>query len=389
MSHIDAGSMTRHVMFVISGLERGGAEAQLVGIAAALSDRGWNVTVLSFLPFSPDSWSAELRDTDVKLLTLNASSGLPKYVSIVKAVRVIGRLKPDVLVGFMFHGIMTARITSQLTGVSANVSSIRSERDGSLRERIMRATDRLTDAVTVQSRHIASELARARIASTSHLHVIPNSVDVERFDAGGCRDSARKALGVTQDRFLWLAVGRLDESKDYPNLLNAFAALSRQHPYARLMIAGDGTLRGELHAMIQRLGMEHRVSLLGLRLDVPALYAASDALVLSSAWEGMPNVVLEAMASATPVVSTSVGAVPEVIDDGKSGLIVPPHDHHALADAMARMMELPEEIRKEFGRAGYDRVRAEFSLESVISKWEDLFDRLLGARSQDTGAKSS
>ena len=121
--------MTRHVMFVTSGLERGGAENQLVGIAAALSARGWNVTVLSFLPFSANSWATELEDTGVSLLTLNASSGLRKYCSLVDAVRNIRRLKPDILVGLMFHGIMTARIAGRLTGVPAIVSSIHSERD--------------------------------------------------------------------------------------------------------------------------------------------------------------------------------------------------------------------------------------------------------------------
>ena len=374
--------MTRHVMFVTSGLERGGAENQLVGTAAALSDRGWNVTVLSFLPSSTSSWSSELENTGVSLLTLNALSGLRKYYSFVDAVRHIRRLKPDILVGFMFHGIMTARIAGRLTGVSANVSSIHSERDGTLRERIMGATDRLTDAVTVMSRHLASELVRRQVISNFHVHVIPNFVDVARFNRGACRDQVREEMGVTEDQFLWLAAGRLAEPKDYPNLLNAFSALSRRHPDARLLIAGDGLLRSYLDSMIQRLGMEDLVRLLGLRLDMPNLYAASDALVLSSAWEGMPVVILEAMASSTPVVATSVGAVPEVVSDGVSGLIVPPHDHEALANAMGKMMDLPEKTRQMLGRAGYDRVLSDFSREFVIDKWEDLFERLLGECSQ-------
>lgn len=372
--------MTRHVMFVTSGLERGGAEAQLVAIAAALSAKGWIVTVLSFLPFSSTSWISDFQGTDVRLLTLNASTGIGKYVSFINAVRVIGRLKPDILVGFMFHGIMTARIVGRLSGVPANISSIRNERDGSFREFAMKVTDGLTDAVTVLSRHLASELTGRRVASMSHIHVIPNSVDVERFSASGSRNRTREEMGVACDQFLWLAVGRLDKAKDYPNLLNAFSDLSQLHPDARLLIAGDGPLKSDLDSTIQRLGMDDRVRLLGLRLDMPALYKASDALVLSSAWEGMPNVVLEAMASATPVVATAVGAVPEIVADGESGLIVPPGDHKALSEAMERMMELPEQTRQEFGQAGYDRLLSEFSRESVIDKWEELFDHLLNDR---------
>ena len=370
-------------MFLISGLERGGAENQLVATAALLSARGWEVTVLSFLPFSSMSWSSELESTGVRLLTLNASQGMLKYTGLLGAVRVIRRFRPDVLVGFMFHGIMTARIAGRLTGVPAIVSSVRNERDGTLRDRIMRATDGLTDAVTAQSRHLASELVDRRVAARSHVHVIPNSVDVYRYGAEVSRDQIREEMGVTEDQFLWLAVGRLDHAKDYPNLLNAFSDVSGLHPNARLIVAGDGPLKGELHSMIQRLQIDDCVRLLGLRLDMPALYAASDALVLSSAWEGMPNVVLEAMASKRPVAATSVGAVPEVVSDGVSGLVVPPHDHEALGNAMGKMMDLPEKTRQTLGRAGYDRVLSEFSRESVIDKWEDLFERLLGGCSQD------
>jgi len=114
---------------------------------------------------------------------------------------------------------------------------------------------------------------------------------------------------------------------------------------------------------------------------MPALYAASDALVLSSAWEGMPNVVLEAMAAARPVVATSVGAVPEVVDDGMAGLLVPPRDSEQLAKAMERMMDFPEETRQALGQAGHERVRTEFSRDAVIDKWEDLFNQLLADKS--------
>lgn len=378
---METSTTTRHVMFIISGLERGGAEYQLVATAAGLSERGWNVTVLSFLPFSPTSWISELENTDVRLLTLNASSAMLKYMGLLGAVRAVRRLKPDVLVGFMFHGIMTARIAGRLTSVPAIVSSVRNERDGPLRERVMRATNGLTGAVTVLSQHLATEIVQRRIAAGSHVHVIPNSVEVARFAMRLYGDRTRELLRVAHDQFLWLAAGRLDKQKDYPNLLNAFSALSKSHPNTRLLIAGDGPLRSELESLIQQLAIEERVTLLGLRQDMPALYAASDALVLSSAWEGMPNVALEAMASMKPVVATSVGAVPEVIADGVSGLIVPPHDHEALAAAMERMMNFPEETRQALGHAGYERVRTEFSRDAVIDKWERLFNKLLAARS--------
>ena len=299
---------------------------------------------------------------------------------------VIKRVRPDILVGFMFHGIMTARIVGRLTGVPAIVSSIRSERDGPFREKAIRATDRFTDAVTIMSNHLASQLADRRIASRSHTFVIPNAVEVERFDTDICRSRTRKHLGVTDNRFLWLAAGRLTPAKDYPNLIRAFSALAQRRRDTQLVIAGEGPLRDDLSRQINDLGLSDRARLLGLRDDMPDLYRASDALVLSSAWEGMPNVVLEAMASATPVVATAVGAVPELVTDGESGFVVPPRDHIALADAMERMMDIPQDARQAFGEAGYDRVRSEFSLDRVIDKWEDLFNRLLESKARGQGA---
>ena len=200
----------------------------------------------------------------------------------------------------MFHGIMTARIVGRLMGVPAIVSSIRNERDTPFREKAIRVTDRFTDAVTIMSSHLASRLADRRVAAPFHTFVIPNTVDIERFDKGICRSRTRKHLGITDSQFLWLAAGRLTPAKDYPNLIRSFSTLAQRRADTQLVIAGEGPLRDDLARQINDLGLSDRVRLLGLRDDMPDLYRASDALVLSSAWEGMPNVLLEAMASATP-----------------------------------------------------------------------------------------
>ena len=377
--------MTRHVTFVISGLERGGAERQLVGIANVLAAREWNVTVVSYLPFSKTSLRWELNDSDVRVISLNSSAGIGRYAGLVGAAGVIRRIRPDILVGFMFHGIMTARIVGRLTRVPVIVSSVRNERDGLARERMMAATDRLSDAVTIMSDHLASELAETGVSRRSHTFVIPNAVDIGRFDTGVCRGRTRAELRVNEDRFLWLAAGRLSPAKDYPNLIRAVSELAQRRGDTEVVIAGEGSLRDDLTRQIHDLGLSDRVRLLGLRDDMPDLYRASDALVLSSAWEGMPNVVLEAMASRRPIVATSVGAVAELVTDGESGFVVPPGDHTALADAMERMMALPDETRLAFGEAGCNRVRSEFSPDRVIDKWEELLNRLLDSK---TGPRS-
>ena len=370
-----------HVMFVTSGLERGGAERQLVIVANGLAARGWKVTVLSYLPFSDESLRAEVDERRVCLLSLNARGGVGRLAGLARAVAVVRRARPDVLVGFMFHGIMTARISGRLAGVPAVVSAVHSEAHPRMREVAMAATDRMTDAVTDMSDRLASRLADRGVATPSRLVVIPNAVDLERYGAGGCRERKRRELGAGAGEFLWLAAGRLAPEKDYPGLLRAFAALAGRRR-ARLLIAGDGPLRGELARRVDVLGLAGRVRLLGLRDDLPELYRACDALVLSSAWEGMPNVVLEAMASARPVVATAVGAVPEMVAHGETGFVVPPGDHAALAGAMERMMELAPEERRALGEAGCRVVYSRHSVDGVVDMWEELFGRLLAGKAR-------
>ena len=376
----DVGASRGHAMFVISGLERGGAERQLVIVANALAARGWRVTVLSYLPFSETSLRAEVDESRVRLVSLNATGGLGRLAGLARVAAIVRRERPDVLVGFMFHGIMAARVGGRIGGAGAVVSAVRSELDGRMRERALGATGRLTDAVTVMSESLASRLAERGVASRSRLVVIPNAVDFGRFAAGGCRAETRRALGVGGGEFAWLAAGRLSPEKDYAGLLRAFGALGERR--ARLLIAGEGPLREELARLVEELGVSGRVRLLGLRDDMGALYGACDALVLSSAWEGMPNVVLEAMASATPVVATAVGAVPEMVADGETGFVVPAGDHAGLAGAMARMMDMAPEERRAMGEAGRRVVRERHSVESVVDGWEELFVRLLEGKAR-------
>ena len=366
-----------HIMFVISGLERGGAERQLVQLAITLAERDWDVSILAYRQFSPTSVVHQLAGSKVAVQSLHSSNGIRGLIGLFKVSRSIRHSAPDVLVGFMFHGMLTARLLGRFSQVTANLSSVRNGREGRLRRWLLRITDSMTDAVVSQSAELASGLTTGRIANLDHTRVIPNGIDVTVFGPRTDVSQTRELIGVRPGEFLWLAAGRLTPEKDFNNLLRAGEALTARELPIRLVIAGEGPERETITREIQHLGLSDRVELLGLRDDMPDLYQASDALVLSSATEGMPNVLLEAMACRKPVVATAVGAVREVVSDGETGLVVPPEDHQALADAMHRMMALQPGARRSMGEAGYRRVREEFSLERVVDQWEDLFKRLL------------
>ena len=376
---VDKPKTRRRAMFIVSGLERGGAETQLVGLANGLAGRSWNVTVVSYSPLSEHSLAPELRAAHVRTITLNVRSGLSRYASIVRAALVVRQTKPDVLVGVMFHGIVTARLLGRLLGIR-NVSSIHSERHGQGRERLLRLTRTMTDAVVALSPGLGHALVRCGVAKRSHTIVVPNSVNTDLFTRALSRDEARAELDVADDRFLWLAAGRLEVEKDYPTMLHAFRAVARRHREATLIIAGVGSQEASLRRLIERLGLSNRVRLVGLRTDIPNLLSASDAFVLSSAWEGMPVVVLEAIAGRRPIVATSVGAIPDLIQDGRSGLLVQPNDSIALAGAMERAMGINREATAALVNEAHERVRTMCSEAVVLDSWEAILEQLL-----DTG----
>ena len=236
----------------------------------------------------------------------------------------------------------------------------------------MRLTSWMDSATTTNSEKVADSLVARRIVSDEKMRVIYNGVDMRRVRSiGRSRGSVREELKVLESDFLWLAVGRLDEPKDYPTMLKAFSRL-RSGTHARLVVAGDGPLRASLTLQIRQLGLTQTVTLLGARSDVPDLLAASDALALSSAHEGMPNAVMEALSAALPVVATDVGGVRELVKDRRFGFIVPPGSPERFSGAMAEMMSLQPEERHHMGASGRAFVSRRFDTEVVADEWEKL-----------------
>jgi glycosyltransferase involved in cell wall biosynthesis len=190
------------------------------------------------------------------------------------------------------------------------------------------------------------------------------------------------------DSFIWLAAGRLVLAKDFPNLLRAFKQIRAADPNTQLWIAGapaeamskmtvDGRSGFVSGFVAERSSMDN-VRLLGLRRDMPALFGAVDAFVLSSAWEGMPLAVGEAMAMEKPVVATDAGGTRELIGD--AGTIVQPKNADALAAAMLDLMQQPAEFRQTLGQSARARISSHFSIETRANDWEALYQAIVEAR---------
>ena len=357
----------------------GGADQQLLSAAEMLRARGWDARIVSLTTLGPMGLQA--RQRGIPTDSLEMPRGVPDPRGLARLARLLRSWKPDILHSHMVHANLMARMLRLVAPVPVLVSTIHSIQDGG-RTRILgyRLTDRLADCTTIVSETAAERYLTLGAVSRERLRVIPNGVDTGRFrplPEAGAR--LRRELGLG-DAFAWLAVGRFELAKDYPNMLAAFAAVVARRPDTVLLLVGRGSLQPQTEELVESLGLRERVRFLGVRRDVPELMSAADGYVLSSAWEGMPVVLLEAGAAGIPIVATAVGGNREVVREEETGFVVPPRDPAALAAAMLRLAELPSEQRLRLGERGREHIEERYALPHIIDLWEEMYRDLLARK---------
>jgi glycosyltransferase involved in cell wall biosynthesis len=358
----------------------GGADSLLLSAAQELRARGHEVLIVSLTPLGPMGLQA--RNAGIATESLEMQRGVPDPRGLVRLIRLVRAWGPDVLHSHMVHANLMARGLRLFVPIPALVSTIHNIYEGGpVWMAAYRLTNRLVDQMTIISQAAADRFVRDRIVPRALLRVVPNGVDLDQFRnmPAGARESVRGSLGLGRE-FVWLAVGRFEIQKDYPIMLRAFARVHERVSRAVLLLVGRGSLQGETEALARELGLGASVWFLGVRDDIPELLNAADGYVMSSAWEGMPMVLLEATAAGLPIVATRVGGNQEVVCDGESGFLVPPRDADALALAMLRLMEMPEVQRRDMGDRGREHVQSHYGLKRTIACWESLYHEVLARK---------
>lgn len=196
----------------------------------------------------------------------------------------------------------------------------------------------------------------------------------EQIHPVGTRERIRRELGIPEDAVVAITVANLRREKDYPNLLRAAQIACTEDPRLVVLAVGQGPLEDEVRSLHRELGLGERVQILGYRSDVPDLLAASDIFVLGSAFEGLPVSIMEAMAVGLPVVATAVGGVPEAVVEGRTGLMVQPHDASALATALLKV-SLDSELRHRLGEASQER-SGMFDIRTAVAVQQQAYAEL-------------
>ena len=369
---------------MITDLIVAGAQFQVLYMARHFRSLGWAVQVVSMVQDTP--LLREFENHDIQVSTLNMKNGVPDPRGIIKLVNIIQDWQPDIVHSHMVHANLLARVTRLIAKMSVLICTAHNINEGGRwREIAYRLTDSLCDITVNVSRAGAERSVRVGAVPPDRVLVIHPGVDAARFQSDqSMRGKTRAALGLG-DSFDWIAVGRFEDNKDYPTMLDAFAEFHRKHPNSLLMIVGKGPLEEAIKELAAQSGIKDAVLFLGVRRDIPALMAAADAYLMSSAWEGLPAVLLEAAASGLPIVATDVGGNREVVVHEETGYLVPAKDPGALADAMNSIREMSIQERQDLGLRARQNFEENFSIEKVMGKWDDLYHQFLLVSSQYSG----
>jgi L-malate glycosyltransferase len=375
------------VLHVIDCLDVGGTERQMIELMRGLDRQRFRTLVACFKPGG--ELTPRLRALGIEPIAFPLRGSLAQANTAYQVARMALLCRRE-----QVHIVHAHAFYSNLIGVAAarlaGARSIAGRRDlahwlSPMQRRALGVICRLADVVVANAEAVAEQTTRELGVDAARLQVVPNGIDVAEFDRQACAvpEPALPRTTPTVARIAAVASMSLPD-KGHGDLLDAAARLKQRGVRAHWLLVSDGVLRGELEARARRLGLGDDVSFLGRRADIPAVLARVDLVVHPSWAEGFPNVVLEGMCAARPVVATRVGGTPEVVVDGETGLLVERQRPAALADAIERLLAAPD-VARRMGRRGRRRVERVYSLRTMCATVEALYERLTGGAPAHAG----
>jgi glycosyltransferase involved in cell wall biosynthesis len=375
------------VLHVITRLDRGGSADVALDLVRMLAADGYRVGIVTGLTADPqediDAFSLRYGIPVYRVpRLLRRISPLNDLLALCRIWLIIRRFRPDIVHTHTSKAGILGRFAAWSAGVRRIVHTPHGHifygyfSPGVARVFIAaeRIAARITDRIVTLTRKGLEDHLAVRIGERDQFAVIPSGTDVGRFS---CEDggAVRAELGCGTRMVVGWA-GRLAPVKDCATFLRAAATVISQHPDVCVLVAGDGEEREYLRSLAGELGIAANVCFLGDRRDMPRILAAMDVFVLSSLNEGFGRVIVEAMAAGTPVVSTEVGGTSEVIEDGVSGMLIPPGDPGRMADAVLSLLD-NHEARARLRGNGLERAKF-FDTRRMVDTYEQLYHELLG-----------
>lgn len=383
------------VLILISGLTvegpNGGIARHAIELSRTLDPNVVQPTIGAMWDYGTPhdtAWLERLRSEDAEAFVAARWDDNAQYMSCVHAWRGIPQCMQDPVDVIHSHGEFSdlAAVTlRRKLGARAIVRTVHNEVEWSKRPYYGRLFPQLLYPLTFDrelavSKQVLANLNGRPLAKVRHRRAVlmRSAVNLSRFDLVNFDPAAkRRELGLPLSAPLLGSVGRLTRQKGFDVLLHAFSQVLARHPDAYLLIAGVGPEQESLRHTIAELGLVDRAILAGSRSDVEELLRIMDVFVSSSRFEGLPAVILESMASGTPVVATKTSGTVEIVRDNDTGLLVPPEDPEALAAALHAMLTSPERAKAMASNAER-MVREEFSFEAAARRHEEVYRQVAG-----------
>jgi glycosyltransferase involved in cell wall biosynthesis len=383
-----------HVTHVVLSLDFGGLERVVLSLAKA--SRWFDQDVSLLCLERPGTLAPQAEEIGVPVACVDKPPGL-RWDTTDRVREVLRRFRPDVvhthqMTALLYAGRAARReripvVHTEHNNVAAGQSKswARRLRTGMLWRYAGRYADRFCGVArdVIVAARACGTVRRRKLAH------VPNGIDTAAFAAAEPdRPAVRAALGIAPDAPLIGTVGRLAEVKQQGVLIRAFAQVVPVFPTARLVLVGDGPLRAELEGLAASLGLGAAVLFAGYRSDPERFLAAMDVFVLPSRAEAMPLVIPEAWSAGRPVVASRVGGIPELIEDGKTGLLVEPGDVDGLAARLRRLLADPA-LAGALGRAGRELARASYDVTVMARAYDRTYRELLTPKKEALSCASS
>jgi L-malate glycosyltransferase len=382
----DSGGTTRvRLLKVVATLMCGGTENQFMSLGRSLDRRRFELEFACLRRLG--GFVHELDERRIPLREYNIATfrSVKSLAHQAQFARHVTERRIDIVHAYSFYGNVFAILPARMAGAPVVIASVRDLAPylTPAQKRVQRLVCRFADCVLVNAEAVRNQLISERY-DPSKIVVIRNGVDVSPFGRAAASKRLRSELGLAPASPVVGVVSRLTRLKGLEQFLEAAATVARRFPAARFLIVGDTgpdnrAYRTELTSLARQFGVSDRVVFTGLRRDARELLAGFTVSVMPSLSEGLSNVLLESMAAGIPVVATRVGGTPEAIEDDLNGLLVPPADSNALANAICQVLAHPF-LAARLGYAARHSAAARFSTEQMVRATEQLYDSLLERR---------
>ncbi|HEY5944170.1 MAG TPA: glycosyltransferase [Kofleriaceae bacterium] len=356
------------IVHVLSSFGVGGQERVALDLAIGQKARGHDVAVISLAPEPDGAMADEFREHGIAVDRVVKRGGLDPTL-VPRLARALRRYRADVVHTHNPLPLIYGAPAARLAGAAAIHTKHGVNPGGRGQRMLRRAAAQLAHAFVAVSDTTFDQAKAQNDAPRARMHTIANGIRLDRYHPDAeARAAARVELGLG-DAWVVGTVGRLDTYKNQALLVRAMAPLLSSD--VRLVIVGDGPARAEVEAEVAKLREPKWVVMTGRRMDVPRIIPAFDVFALSSKTEGLPLVVPEAMAAGLPIVATSVGGLPSVIDEGKTGMLVPV-DEMALRDALAKL-EDDRQLARVMGERARETALDRYSADRMVEAYLDLY----------------